>query len=147
MTTLAAPLSWRRLEQQDTVFAAVPLRRELQALPSLEPARPVHLHVYRNTAGEPPLRALPGFPPFAGLDATASVGAWDDSFALLPPEGPPADLDLVWWDRRRSGDARWLAERVAVLRARSDRPVLVIDEAAADCGSGDDLREALAGLP
>jgi FkbH-like protein len=121
----------RWLEHQAVLFAAQPSRLALTQLnPSAEGLRPVNIQVLRNHALEPVATLAQPYLAHAGLNATFSFGDYDDSLAL-PTDTGEHDLHLLWIDSTRyqsafSGWLVWLHERLAALRSRSHKPILLV---------------------
>jgi FkbH-like protein len=150
-----AEASLLRAEWQSVLFAPSPTRRELLKLQPTWPTRTVRVRVHRNHAFEPVASVLAPYLAFAGLAGEFTFGDYDDSLGFATPGA--ADLEIVWLDFARyasfTGDeglARWVAGRVAALRARSDAPVLVADfaeDSDAARAFNAELRTHTAGLP
>lgn len=119
-------------EAQSTLFADKPARLALQRL-ALEPlpgaaaARRLRVNVWRNHAIEPILALAEPYFAWAGLAPQFHLGDYDDSLQFRGHQG--ADLELLWLDADRYGDAdewlAWLAQRLQVLRTLSHAPIVL----------------------
>lgn len=124
MTTLDT-LDW-----QPTLFADRLNRFNLMKLDERPAARRIVVNVRRNHGFEQVASALRPFLNYAGINASFTIGDYDDALTFTPM---PGDLELVWLDYQRyaqlSDDelASWLCERLAALRASTDTPIFVAD--------------------
>jgi FkbH-like protein len=121
-----------RLRWQSVLFAPALQRQELLALHAPWPLSERRIRVHRNHAVELTLSVARPFLEYAGIAPEWIVGDYDDSLSF--PALEPADLEVVWLDYTRFADrmepaevGRWLAGRVAALRAQTTSPILVLD--------------------
>ena len=136
----ASDIALTRAEWQQVLFSERPSRRGLLRLKPSWPCSPLRLRVHRNHPFEYVASVLSPFLAFARLDATVVLSDYDDALTwadvTVRADDQPFDVELVWLDfcryRGRSSPeelASWLLERVAALRAGTDAPILVADDA------------------
>ena len=139
----ASDIALTRAEWQQVLFSERPSRRGLLRLKPSWPCSPLRLRVHRNHPFEYVASVLSPFLAFARLDATVVLSDYDDALTwadvTVRADDQPFDVELVWLDfcryRGRSSPeelASWLLERVSALRASTDAPILVADDAEGD---------------
>jgi FkbH-like protein len=89
------------------------------------PLQTIRVRVHRNHGFEPVSAASSPFAAWNGLELSWTIGAYDDSLSFELTGN--ADIELVWFDTTRVDvEAPWLADRLTVLRASTDQPILVL---------------------
>ncbi len=122
-----------RVEWQPVVLGETPRRLDLLRLTPTWPTRELRVRVHRNTAVEHVTSLLPPFLAYAGLSATFEYSDYDDSLSAVGGGDATADVEVVWLDLERYGDAdpgalaAWLQDRLLAIRARTLAPLVVTD--------------------
>lgn len=139
--TAGATPSLAKTMQQHLLLAERLSRKDVLSYKASWPLRQTRGHVVRNMPAENIAAASRSFLAHAGLSATWTYSAYDDSLGLRDFD-PAAEFVLVWLDFGRYAleGADWgefLKHKLRVIRSRTPAPVLV-----ADCPS--DVRDAQA---
>jgi FkbH-like protein len=139
-----------RLSVQSVLLVPHPQRLALLQAEWSWPTEPIDVHFHRTVPAEHAAMLLAPFAAYAGFGVTSTFGPYDDalSFATEPPAGA---VEVFWLDYGRYAGmtaadvAGFVAARVAVRRAATERPILVLE--APDAELAECLREALDPLP
>ncbi len=130
---------WRqKLDWQATLFAPRLRRSDLLSLQGDWPLRKKTVHVWRNQPFEYIAQALTPFLAFSDYAIDISYSDYDDAFSLT--RFVDADVHIVSFDidhysaafRAAELDA-WFAQQLAVLRAQTVQPVLVMNWISETC--------------
>ncbi len=109
----------------------------LQITESPRRLRTIRANIHRNQGFELIARFLTPFAAFAGYDLQTSLSAYDDSLSFQ--NCSPAEIEIVWLDYLRflraspaEEVASFVVERIAMLRAVTNAPILINSSVACD---------------
>jgi FkbH-like protein len=114
---------------QSALFSELPKRFELASLEPNWPVMPISVRVHRNHAFEHLAAVAQKWLNWWGRSLDMYLGDYDDSLSFGGIDDRLPDLELLWLDLSRYPAAHveeWLVDRVEVLRALSERPILIL---------------------
>jgi FkbH-like protein len=115
----------------DLLLGPLPARRDLHRMPQVAGTNKIKLHVDRTLPFEFIAGVLPPFLRLWDADETIALSPYDASLSSIGGS-TDADVYILWLDWRLYRDTMtvqaagdWLKERIAALRSKTDKPVLV----------------------